>query len=83
MNIQNNNLFRPEDVVSRYTRQNAIDDGVLVDVSETARDAGISFPVAMTRTLWHECVDLTQVAKAVGCDEAGRSWDILWMLRTA
>ena len=36
------------DVVSSYTRTQAIADGVLVDVKALARDAGFRHPVAMT-----------------------------------
>ena len=67
------------EVISSYTRAQALEDGVLVDVSETAREAGIRFPVAMTRTVWGEYVE---VPEGVTCqDETGRLWDILWMLR--
>ncbi len=36
-------------VISVYTRAQAIEDGVLVDVSETAREAGFRIPVAVNR----------------------------------
>ena len=39
-------------VLSAYTRAQAIEDGILVDVSETAREAGFRIPVAVTRTVW-------------------------------
>ncbi|MCP4987620.1 MAG: hypothetical protein GY928_16640 [Colwellia sp.] len=35
-----------------YTREKMIQDGVLVDVSETAVEAGIIFSTAVTRTVW-------------------------------
>ena len=38
--------------LSAYTRAQAIADGILVDVSETAREAGFNIPVALTRTVW-------------------------------
>ena len=44
-----NELFG--EVISSYSRAQAIEDGVLVDVSSVARAAGIKFPVAMTRTV--------------------------------
>ncbi len=73
------NIFGP--VISSYTRADAIDDGVLIDVSETASEAGIVFPVAMTRTVWDLYVE---VPDGVQCqDETGRLWDILWMLKCA
>ncbi len=70
-----------ETVIYSYTRAQAIEDGVLVDVSSVAREAGIKFPVALTATVWAKYV---QVPEAVPCqDESGRLWDILWMLRCA
>jgi len=39
-----------------YTRQQAIADGVLVDVSAAARDVGFRLPVAMTAGAWAEAI---------------------------
>ena len=68
------------EVLSRYSRAQAIEDGVLVDVSETAREAGIRFPVAVTRSVWERYVALTPAAERAGNDERGRLWDVVWML---
>jgi hypothetical protein len=69
------------EVISAYTREQAIADGVLVDVSETAKEAGFKFPVALTYAVWFGYV---RVPRGVaGQDEAGRLWDILWMTRHA
>jgi hypothetical protein len=67
------------EVTYAYTRAQAIEDGVLVDVSETAREAGIKFPVALTRAVWAYYVEVPE--GVVAQDEGGRLWDILWMLR--
>ena len=67
------------EVISSYTRAQALEDGVLVDVSETAREAGIKFPVALTRAVWANYVEVSE--GVVAQDESGRLWDILWMLR--
>src|SRR4051812_27741843 len=37
------------EVIFAYTRKQAIEDGVLVDVTETAKEAGFKIPVALTR----------------------------------
>jgi hypothetical protein len=67
------------DVISVYTRAQAIEDGVLVDVTDTARDAGLRIPVALTRAVWDRYVE---VPEGVICqDVAGRLHDVLWMLR--
>jgi hypothetical protein len=71
------------DVVIRYTRAQAIKDGVLMDVTETAREMGIKIPVAMTHAAWARYVLLTPAAQQAGNDERGRLWDVLWMFRWA
>src|SRR5258708_38971929 len=69
------------DIISTYSRAEALEDGALVDVSETAREAGIRYPVALTRGAWAEAVEVPR--GAVGQDEAGRLWDVFWSLRMA
>lgn len=69
------------DVFHSYTRQEAIADGVLIDVTTTAQEAGFRFPVALTAAVWAEYVTVPDGLE--GQDEAGRLWDILWMLRYA
>ncbi|MDE0147912.1 MAG: hypothetical protein OXM58_06035 [Rhodospirillaceae bacterium] len=67
-------------VVSVYTRAEAIEDGILVDVTETAREAGFRIPVAVTRSVWDRLVALPQGYLGFQ-DESGRLWDVLWMAR--
>ena len=71
------------DLISAYSRSEALADGLLVDVTETAREAGFLYPVALTRAAWELCVALSPPAKRAGNDERGRLWDILWMMRWA
>jgi hypothetical protein len=74
-------MFDNADLIHRYTRADAIRDGVLIDVSATAKEAGIRYPVALTAAVWERCVT---VPPGVECqDEAGRLWDVLWMLLLA
>ncbi len=70
------NAFGP--VIFAYTRAQAIEDGVLVDVSETAREAGFRIPVALSRAVWDRLVALPDGYRGFQ-DERGRLWDILWM----
>ena len=67
-------------VIFAYTRRQAIEDGVLVDVSETAREAGFRIPVALSRSVWERLVALPEGYRGFQ-DEAGRLWDVLWMAR--
>ena len=41
--------------ISIYTRAQAIEDGVLVDITEQARQQRFVFPMAMTSALWDKC----------------------------
>ena len=74
-------MFDERDLIHSYSRAQAIEDSVLLDVSNTAREAGIRFPVALTRAAWERCIT---VPPGVVCqDEAGRLWDVVWLLRCA
>jgi hypothetical protein len=69
------------DVLYAYTRSQAVADGVQVEVTKTAQEAGIRFPVFLTRAVYDAYVT---VPPDVSCqDEAGRLWDILTMTRFA
>src|SRR5512135_2686634 len=68
-------------LIFSYTRAQAITDGVLVDVSELAKEAGFRFPVAVTAGVWAECVAVPD--GVTGQDETGRLWDVLNVLRFA
>jgi hypothetical protein len=64
-----------------YTRSQAIADGFQVEVTKTAKEAGIKFPVFLTRTAFDAYV--TVPPGVSGQAEAGRLWDVVWMLRFA
>lgn len=55
---------------------------MLVDVTATAREAGIRYPVAVTRALWDRHIAVPRRLEGLQ-DEAGRLWDALWMFRQA
>lgn len=77
-----NSIFGDADVISSYTRAEAIADGVLADAGDMAREAGWKIPVALTAAAWSDCVEWTEddsKRKRCGQDEAGRLWDVLWM----
>ena len=70
--------------ISIYTRAQAIEDGQLIDVSTTAREAGIVWPVALTSAAWADCVEWSDADEKrkgyAGQSESGRLWDVCWML---
>lgn len=74
-------LFEGADLIHAYSRKQALADGVLIDVTAAARQAGFRFPVALTAAVWERYVRVPVGVEAQ--DEAGRLWDILWMLRCA
>jgi hypothetical protein len=78
------NIFG-DHVIHSYTRAEAIDDGVLVDVTEHAKEAGFIWPVALTRAAWEDCVEWTDedTKRQTHQDVKGRLWDVLWMARIA
>lgn len=65
-----------------YTRSQALEDGVLVDVSDMAKRAGFKIPVAITRAIWDQYIEWTDKDsdKQTIQDQPGRLWDVLWML---
>ena len=69
------------EVIYAYTRKQALADGFQVDVTATAQEAGIRFPVFLTRAVFDAYVAVPK--DVTGQDEAGRLWDIVWMLRFA
>lgn len=73
-------LFAEAGMVFAYTRAQAIADGLLVDVSEMAQEAGFLLPVAVTQSLW---ADIQDFPEGSGQDVKGRLWDVLTMGRFA
>lgn len=73
-------MFDETDIISSYSRADAIADGVLIDVTETARQAGFKFPIAVTAEAWGT-LEPTEEARSLGQSESGRLWDLLNVMR--
>ncbi|HET6991011.1 MAG TPA: DUF6573 family protein [Bacteroidia bacterium] len=75
------------EIISSYSRSQGIEDGFLVDVTKTAQEAGITFPVALTRAAWEDCVAWTEADENrkgfTGNSENGRIWDVIFMAANA
>ena len=69
-------LFGP--MIYAYTRAQAIQDGVLVDVTETSKEVGFKLPVAITEAL-HNRLAPTKADASLGQDYDGRLWNVLWL----
>lgn len=61
-----------------YTRAEALADGLLVDVTETAKEAGFSVPTAITAAVEADLRDF-DTGELVGHSYEGRLWDLLFM----
>ena len=68
-------------LVYAYTRAQAVADGVQIEVTKTAQEARIRYPVFLTRAVFDAYVAVPP--NVTGQDEAGRLWDVVWMLRFA
>ena len=69
------------DVIYSYTREQAIADGELVDVTDAeggAREAGFKFPTALTRALWNRIEAIPTSREGIE-SITGRLWDVCYM----
>ena len=70
--------------ISIYTREQALEDGVLVDVSELAQEAGFKIPVAVTSSVWADCIDWPEDSQqGFGQSIDSRGYDVVSMARYA
>lgn len=86
MNANNNaneNPFDGAPVIYSYTRAQAIEDGVLVDLTAWAQETGFKIPVACTCEVWHRYIVPPEGTRELGQSERGRGHDLLWMLIVA
>ncbi len=69
------------EVIHTYTRAQAIEDGILIDITETARESGFRWPVAITQAAWLDSVAWTDEdsSRQTYQDQSGRLWDVVWM----
>ena len=69
------------EVISVYTRAQALADGVLIDAGPMSREAGFCWPVAITAGAWAACVvwDDADSERQTLQDLSGRLWDVLFM----
>ena len=71
------------DIIFSYSRETAIAEGVLIDVSELAREAGFTLPTAVSDSLYHGYLTPPLELATEGHTVAGRLWDTLSVLRYA
>ena len=75
--------FTGFEVISVYSRADALRDGVLVDLTDLARQAGFRIPLAVTEAVYRSYLDPSPELIAEGQSRQGRAWDLLQILRFA
>lgn len=70
--------IQEDEVIYSYTRSQALEDGVLVDVSQMASEAGFRYPTAITADL-HARITPNEREKALGQSYEGRLWDVVFL----
>lgn len=77
LTVEDSDLYG--DAIHTYSRAQAISDGALIDATDAARACGYRWPVAITASVWADCVAWTDAdsAKQTHQDEYGRLWDLL------
>ena len=68
-------------IIYTYSRKQALADGIQVDVSESARQAGIKYPTFLTRAVFDAYV--TVPPDVFDQEWRARLWDIMWVTRHA
>ena len=75
-----NSLWGGEGVlIHSYTRQQAIADGCLIDVTEAAHEEGFRYPFALTQAAW--CTSIRKYQSADNRSETQRLKDMFHFLR--
>lgn len=66
-----------DNIIFKYTRAQALEDCVLIDISALAAERGFRVPVAVTSELYHEYLVPSEEAKDLGQTLDGRIYDML------
>ena len=75
--------FSDWEVIDTYSTKQAVEDGFLVRVDwKISKEAGIKYPVYLTRAVWDKYVEIPEGFEGVQ-DLDGRLWDVLFMFMFA
>lgn len=69
------------EVISTYSRSEALADGELIDVTKTAKEAGIKIPTAVSKAVWGYMIDNEDKPDEKQIDI--KTWDVCFMLSFA
>lgn len=81
-NKKGKTMFNEMNVISTYTRKDAIEDGILEDISEIAQETGFTCPVAISQGVTYT-VHKALINPKYQNDREGILWDILTMAKSA
>ena len=70
-------------LIFSYTRAQAIEDGVLIDVTAQAKETGFKFHTVVTDNLFHTYLEPPAGLEGEGQSVSGRLHDLFTLLRTA
>lgn len=70
-------------IVSSYSRKQALEDGVLIDVTPQAKASGFKLPTAIGDNLYHQYVTPPDGLEGEGQSFEGRLHDVFEMLKAA
>ncbi len=76
-----NDFFKDFEVIHSYSRKEAINDRVLMDVSNSAKDIGILYPVAVSQAVWAKYVFMSDEQEDYEYLEEQRLLDILFKFK--
>jgi hypothetical protein len=75
--------FTEWEVIDTYSTKQAVADGFLILVDQKiSKEAGIKYPVYLTRAVWDKYVELPKGFEQVQ-DLDGRLWDVIFMFAMA
>ncbi len=75
--------FEGFELIYSYSRRQALEDSILFDISQEAKESGFKVPVAVSDNLFHQYIDPPAGLEGEGQSARGRIHDVLHMLKVA
>ncbi len=75
--------FEDFELIYSYSRKQALEDGLLVDVTAQARETGFKLHTVVTDTLFRSYINPPYGLEGEGQSVEGRLHDVLWMVLAA
>ena len=75
--------FDDAELIYSYTRKQALEDSILIDISQQAKESGFKIPAAVSDNLFHQYIKPPEGLEGEGQSARGRIHDVLHMLKVA